>query len=78
MKFTIDLDLKPNILINSVLINLINEAVINAALKHHIKMLDVCKIVDMDKLSIESTKIIEYHTTWVDLLEKATVTCEGI
>jgi len=78
MKFTIDLDLKFNNTPKEEILTIVEEAVINEARNQHIKLLNLCKTLELNNPSIESNQLIEHHMTWIELLEKAKIDCEEI
>lgn len=74
MKFTIDLDLKFNDSIpKEEILTIVEDAIINMATNQHIKLLNICKTLESEKSSIETKKLIEYHFTWIELLEKSKI-----
>jgi len=78
MKFTIDLDLKFNSILKKEALALVKEAIISSALKQHNRLLNLDLAIEATNPSVESKKLIEHHTTWISLLEKAKVDCEEL
>lgn len=79
MKFIIELDLKFNEIISKKeILTIIEDSIITAARNQHIKLLNICKSLEIDKTSLESKKLIEHHSTWIELLEKSKIGCEDL
>ena len=71
----LDMKFKDNLIIDEITM-IIKEAITNASLLHHVRMLNIAEKLEESNTSIESKSLIEHHTAWIELLKKAKTSCE--